>query len=405
MDECSNCSKASESLLKCICGLKTYCDRKCQKNDWKTHKKECPPFVIKSIGEKGKGLIATRNIRRGTLVLEEIPTLGLKEVDVGKIADEFHKLPRTKQDEILNVLDPENDDAVIKRLNRILETKATTAGVESLLPGMTEPTTYNMKLIYLTICFVNHSCNPNCFQRAQFGTYRNSLVTIVDVRKGDELTRNYVAGMEDCNPGNVGLTYEMRQLKIDRMFGFKCSCSECLIGCEHDSLRKQYHDLLFEFDGAKLEVPQALTSFVNMFNFQMKYMVIAEKKLEIGKKIQHEAYMQDLLHVLKSLWGLCCLDMTEENREEARQNYIVLDPSVHDKFNNYKKEFEAMLTFLPEWRQTYLQTFDYRKAKDPNFMKGFGGKSCAETVTAADTSGERCWWFSQESIQDNERGT
>merc|ERR1712098_1029503 len=108
---------------------------------------------------------------------------------------------------------------------------------------------------------------------------------------------------------------------------------------------------------------------------------------EIGKKIQHEAYMQDLLHVLKSLWGLCCLDMTEENREEARQNYIVLDPSVHDKFNNYKKEFEAMLTFLPECRQTYLQTFDYRKAKDPNFMKGFGGKSCAETVTAADTSG------------------
>ena len=64
-----------------------------------------------------------------------------------------------------------------------------------------------------------------------------------------------------------------------------------------------------------------------------------------------------------------------------------------------------MLTFLPEWRQTYLQTFDYRKAKDPNFMKGFEGSSCSETVTAADTSGEKCWWFSEESIQHNERGT
>jgi len=46
-------------------------------------------------------LIATRNISRGTLVLEEIPTLGLKEVDAGKIAEEFHKLPRTKQDQRL----------------------------------------------------------------------------------------------------------------------------------------------------------------------------------------------------------------------------------------------------------------------------------------------------------------
>jgi len=406
MDNCSYCSVASDSLLKCVCGVKSYCDRKCQKNDWKTHKKECPPFVIRPIGEKGKGLIATRNISRGTLVLEEIPTLGLKEVDAGKIAEEFHKLPRTKQDEILNVLDPDNDDdAIIKRINRILDNKATTAGVESILPGMTEPTTYNMKLIYLKVCFVNHSCNPNCFQRSQFGTYRHSLYTIVDVKKGDELTRNYVAGMEDCNPGNVGLSCEMRQMKIDRMFGFKCSCSECLIGDKNDSIRKQYHDLLFEFDRAKLEVPEALTNFVKMFNFQMKYMTIAEKKLEIGRKIQPEAYMQDLLHVLKSLWGLCCLEMTEENREEARQNCIVLDPSVHVKFKNYKKEFESMLTFLPEWRQTYLQTFDYRKAKDPNFMKGFEGSSCSETVTAADTSGEKCWWFSEESIQHNERGT
>ena len=64
-------------------------------------------------------------------------------------------------------------------------------------------------------------------------------------------------------------------------------------------------------DRAKLKVPEALTNFVKMFNFQMKYMTIAEKKLEIGRKIQPEAYMQDLLHVLKSLWGLCCLEMTE----------------------------------------------------------------------------------------------
>ena len=142
--------------------------------------------------------LLSRNISRGTLVLEEIPTLGLKEVDAGKIAEEFHKLPRTKQDEILNVLDPDNDDdAIIKRLNRILDNKATTAGVESILPGMTEPTTYKMKLIYLKVCFFNHSCNPNCFQRSQFGTYRHSLYTIVDVKKGDELTRNYVAGRVD----------------------------------------------------------------------------------------------------------------------------------------------------------------------------------------------------------------
>ena len=60
MDNCSYCSMASDSLLKCVCGVKSYCDRKCPKNDWKTHKKECTPYVIRPIVEKGKGLIATR---------------------------------------------------------------------------------------------------------------------------------------------------------------------------------------------------------------------------------------------------------------------------------------------------------------------------------------------------------
>ena len=82
-----------------------------------------------------------------------------------------------------------------------------------------------------------------------------------------------LVSVEDCNPGNIGLSCEMRQMKINRMFGFRCSCSECLIGDKNDSMRKQYHDLLFDFDRAKLEVPEALTNFVKMFNFQMKYMI------------------------------------------------------------------------------------------------------------------------------------
>ena len=40
MFTCGYCSKLSMKLLQCVCGKAWYCDKNCQKLDWKAHKKD-----------------------------------------------------------------------------------------------------------------------------------------------------------------------------------------------------------------------------------------------------------------------------------------------------------------------------------------------------------------------------
>ena len=49
-NQCAACEKKSNSLLKCSqCGTLSYCDKQCQKLDWKIHKIEC--FIVKKTNQ------------------------------------------------------------------------------------------------------------------------------------------------------------------------------------------------------------------------------------------------------------------------------------------------------------------------------------------------------------------
>ena len=47
MEKCNFCAKTPETKLKCVCGGVVYCDKTCQRADWKRHKSDCPPFVVR----------------------------------------------------------------------------------------------------------------------------------------------------------------------------------------------------------------------------------------------------------------------------------------------------------------------------------------------------------------------
>ena len=71
-DMCQYCGEKKNDLLQCAaCGSVQYCNRACQKSDWKSHKKNCKPYKAVNLEGKGIGLLATRNIKQGELIIRE----------------------------------------------------------------------------------------------------------------------------------------------------------------------------------------------------------------------------------------------------------------------------------------------------------------------------------------------
>ena len=62
--------RKKEMLHKCSrCHSITYCSEKCQQQDWDRHKPNCVPVMVKDYGEKGQGLVVSRDIRIGEQIL------------------------------------------------------------------------------------------------------------------------------------------------------------------------------------------------------------------------------------------------------------------------------------------------------------------------------------------------
>lgn len=185
---CGYCSKSSEELLKCVCGKVKYCDSKCQKLDWVNHKKDCPPFVIKDVGQMGRGMIATRNLPRGTCVFEESPIFSsdktvIDDEEEREMLDEFSKLSPEMQVQILDLEDPEDkkiDDDLGEKLKRI--------------------------------------------------KYKNNMAIFRKERWEHE-------------EGSAWINFNDRQLMIKQKYNFDCKCETCLLGSETDFVREQHRRL------------------------------------------------------------------------------------------------------------------------------------------------------------------
>ena len=84
---CSNCLAAP--VKSCVCGGARYCDTGCQKNDWRRHKPSCPPYTVREVPGKGRGVVATRGLAVGTVVMTERPLMVYTE---GKLRHGFNSL-------------------------------------------------------------------------------------------------------------------------------------------------------------------------------------------------------------------------------------------------------------------------------------------------------------------------
>lgn len=179
-----------------------------------------PAFIVVQIPCKGFGMIATRKLYPGDLILAEKPVFIVPDAifeDVEKceefLGKETNKLSCDDRELFLSLSDKRVTDPNSHDPNPycgIFYTNAMTYNDDAALcPLMSR---------------ANHSCRPNAefISRPDLGVQH--LVTNYVINEGEEITISYMSMAEEGSE-----TKETRQDYLRRWYGFQCTCRACTI--------------------------------------------------------------------------------------------------------------------------------------------------------------------------------
>jgi len=234
---CHKCHKTYDKKLKkrkvCKCHAITYCGEECQIADWPRHQDNCLPVMVTEVEEKGRGLVASRNIKMGEQILVDtavfplaVPdgvvtrmvALSLKNQiqDLSKEKEtKFYKLETSVKNLSISEVKIGKKENCLRELQIFQNSQLR----DEITPGFKE-----YEILFFNLSLINHSCAPNTeWALATFskkedergGVYE--LRATKDIYKGEEITMYYLHDM-DLPLGQNGLDLEL---------GFNCKCNVC----------------------------------------------------------------------------------------------------------------------------------------------------------------------------------
>ncbi|KAL8367080.1 hypothetical protein RB595_007673 [Gaeumannomyces hyphopodioides] len=170
-------------------------------------------WEVKSISGKGKGVVATRKIRRGETVM----------VDYAAVLAAVEFPGQVTQTQGNNLLD--RAASQLRNPERVLELgRSSTAGAP-VMEGVVRTNTFSVTIdggpymgLFPSVSRINHACAPNVQTRFSGRTLSQKVVAFLDIEPGDEITISY---------SEFGMTYKNRQDTLLHRWGFKCTCSLC----------------------------------------------------------------------------------------------------------------------------------------------------------------------------------
>lgn len=268
---CGFCKKESAELKKCTnCEKVSYCNKECQRGDWKKHKPSCRPYIVREVPGKGRGVFATRKINPGMVIMEETPLIILDMNESVKtcrgipfdgpmflkLKSQISKMNEKTKDEVLNLYDPSGniealesdknfDDYITNNTNlSLLKTCNSDDNLSKILRIFIGnciilcERTKNTKEsgLYNDISRINHSCSPNAqWSWVKEDISRKQVRAMKTIEKGDEITVYYIR--------NDFGSREKRCKGLLLQFGMWCSCSECSLQGEalkeNEKMRKE----------------------------------------------------------------------------------------------------------------------------------------------------------------------
>ena len=317
MASCNYCKVSpQEPLKRCVCGKVSYCSKECQAKDWKIHKPSCPPYTIREVPGKGRGLFATRKIKEGQIILEEYPFISLRNGDIVSFNEfkmnHYPNIDESTKAKILEIRDPaENlkmmdpetveklvrEDPVIKswreaksdeisKIYRIVSANSHRFCEDpNLYSNITEIGLYNY------IALINHGCVANASWTWVMGDFkRHQVRALMTIEKDQEILTSYW--------NTAGFLYssrESRQQLLLEICGFLCSCSECSLEGEGEAQEEneRIRAEIRETAGEMKQLMRCEGSASVPRRDVKKAMKLAQKKTKLVQKLNMRAMFVD----------------------------------------------------------------------------------------------------------------
>ncbi|KAI1767860.1 SET domain-containing protein [Hypoxylon sp. FL1150] len=178
-----------------------------------------PPYREEEVKGKGIGLVATRRIRAGELIMARTPGLMVNEraIDVlgRKAISELlrraiNDLPQRHKDGLLKLSSHSSASDADDLIYKILQTN-------SFLTGRHDGTDPFYSL-FTEVSRINHACRPTCAYHFDHTDFFQKVLAVRDVEVGEELSIAYYDPLQ---------THATRQQKLLKEWGFQCTCERC----------------------------------------------------------------------------------------------------------------------------------------------------------------------------------
>jgi len=164
------------------------------------------PYEVVPVEGKGLGVVATRAIACGELVMADVPILTFQGTDgswVRSVNEQFKALRPDEQQTVMALADVGEP----KTVAGIIRTNNYPRGVNSE-DGVLCP----------TFSRFNHSCEPNCEQSWDEDANQLQAFACVDIAAGEELCTYFV---------DVRDPLASRRQILQKVYCFKCNCPVC----------------------------------------------------------------------------------------------------------------------------------------------------------------------------------
>ena len=237
---CHKCHKIYDKKLKkrkvCQCHAITYCGQECQVADWPRHEDNCVPVMIAELGEMGRGLVASRDIKMGERILIDSAVISLESTFDGvmpwkvvrSLKVKIHALPAEKAAQFHNLASyscitfSERNLKTLRKEECFNEMKIFRSNRRFEKEGCVE-------VLFFVLSLINHSCAPNVEEcplpkesKDEETVEDYELRAVRDISKGEEITIFYLVKVK-----SLFLNQQDRQIYLKKLFGFDCKCSVC----------------------------------------------------------------------------------------------------------------------------------------------------------------------------------